>query len=459
MSVFTDKWIDEHKNELIERLSQCIRIKSVRDDSTAREGAPFGTGAAECLESTLKAASKMGFETKNLDGYCGTVDFGSGNEMLGILAHLDVVPEGEGWLYPPYAAEIHDGRLFGRGTMDDKGPAFAALFGMAAVKASGIKTRRRVRLILGCDEECGMGCLHHYNEVEETPTLSFSPDASYPLINSEKMIYGSSYAKAYPSRIRIKAGTVSNAVPGKAKLFIPVGAESVKSAIAKLNNSDFTYEIEECSGGVSVTVVGLAAHASMPELGKNAFLGALELLNALPLEDEDADTVAALADVLKFDCHGESIGIDSSDASGRLTSNVGVVDWDETGIKHMSMDIRAPISANGEHITEKLREAFSKAGMRETHSGYSNGYYMPPECELVSKLIGVYNARFNTDAKPMAMGGGTYARHLSNAVAFGTEREDEPACIHMANECIRIDHLIEDAKIMADAIIALAAEK
>lgn len=459
MSVFTDKWIDDHKDELIERLSQCIRIKSVRDDATACEGAPFGTGAAECLESTLKAASEMGFETKNLDGYCGTVDFGSGKEMLGILAHLDVVPEGEGWLYPPYAAEIHDGRLFGRGTMDDKGPAFAALFGMAAVKASGVKTCRRVRLILGCDEECGMGCLHHYNEVEETPTLSFSPDASYPLINSEKMIYGSSYAKLYPSRIRIKAGTVSNAVPGKAELFIPVTAQQVKNAVSELNNADFSYDIAECDGGVSVTVNGLAAHASMPELGKNAFLGALQLLNALPLEVEDASTVAALADVLKFDNHGESIGIDSSDASGRLTSNVGVVEWDETGIKRMTMDIRAPISANGEHITAKLREAFSKAGMQETHSGYSNGYYMPPECELVSKLIGVYNARFNTDAKPMAMGGGTYARHLSNAVAFGTEREDEPACIHMANECIRIDHLIEDAKIMADAIIALAAEE
>ncbi len=459
MSVFTDKWIDEHKDELIERLSQCIRIKSVRDDATAREGAPFGTGAAECLESTLAAANDMGFDTKNLDGYCGTVDFGSGKEMLGILAHLDVVPEGEGWLYPPYAAEIHDGKLFGRGAMDDKGPAFAALFGMAAVKASGVKTRRRVRLILGCDEECGMGCLHHYNEVEEAPTLSFSPDASYPIINSEKMIYGSSYAKSYPSRIRISAGTVSNAVPGKALVFIPVSAQQVKCAISKLNNADFEYDIAQCDGGVSVTVNGLAAHASMPELGKNAFLGVLELLNALPLEGEDASTVAALADVLKFDNHGESIGIDSSDASGRLTTNVGVIDWDETGIKRMTMDIRAPISASGEVITAKLREAFGKAGMHETHSGYSNGYYMPSDCELVSKLLGVYNTRFNTDAKPIAMGGGTYARHLSNAVAFGTEREDEPACIHMANECIRIDHLIEDAKIMADAIIALAAEE
>ena len=160
--------------------------------------------------------------------------------------------------------------------------------------------------------------------------------------------------------------------------------------------------------------MGIAAHASTPEQGKNAFLAAVQLMNELNLPEEDADTVAVLWDILKFDCHGESIGIDSTDDSGRLTTNVGVIEWDETGIKRLTMDIRAP--------------------------------------------IGVYNARFNADAKPMAIGGGTYARHLTNAVAFGTEREDEPACIHMADENIRIDNLIEDAKIMADAILALAAK-
>lgn len=458
MSVFTDKWIDEHKDELVEKLQQCVRINSVRDDGSAREGAPFGEGAAKCLEDTLNTAKAMGFEVKNLDGYCGTVDYGTGEEQLGILAHLDVVPEGEGWTYPPYAAEIHDGRLYGRGTMDDKGPAFAALFGLAAVKASGVETKRRVRLILGCDEECGMGCLHHYNEVEKAPDMCFSPDASYPLVNSEKMIYNSAYRKEYASSVRVKAGTVSNAVPGKAEIFVPVSADEVNAAVAKLNNADFTYNVSAADNGANVVITGIAAHASTPEQGKNAFLAALQLMNELKLPEEDANTVAVLWDILKFDCHGESIGIDSTDDSGRLTTNVGVIEWDETGIKRLTMDIRAPITANGEAITEKLRDAFGRANMIETHHGWSDGYYVSPESELVSKLIGVYNARFNADAKPMAIGGGTYARHLTNAVAFGTEREDEPACIHMADENIRIDHLIEDAKIMADAILALAAK-
>lgn len=458
MSAFTDKWIDEHKNELIEKLQQCISIKSVRDDSTAKAGAPFGEGPAKCLENALKTASELGFKATNLDGYCGTVDYGTGEELLGILAHLDVVPEGEDWKYPPYGGEIHDGRLYGRGTMDDKGPAFAALFGLAAVKASGVETKRRVRIILGCDEECGMECLDHYKEVAEMPNMCFSPDASYPIVNSEKIIYNSSYHKEYPSMISIKAGTVTNAVPGKAQVFVPLCSCMVQSAVDKLGDTGFTYDISDAEGGTDITVNGVAAHASAPFDGKNAFLAALQLLNTLSLPKEDAKTVAALMNVLKFDCHGETIGIDAEDDSGRLTTNVGVVEWDETGIKRLTMDIRAPISADGNLITEKLCAAFATAGLSEIRHSWSEGYCISPDSELVSKLLGVYNDFFKTDAKPMAIGGGTYARHLKNAVAFGTERADEPACLHMANENIRVDYLIEDAKIMANAILALAAK-
>ena len=459
MSVTTDKWIDSHSDQLIEALRECVMIKSVRDDSTAKAGAPFGEGSAKCLESTLSHARSLGFDVKNLDGYCGCIDFGEGEEQLGILAHLDVVPEGEGWQYPPYAGEIHSGKLYGRGTMDDKGPAFAALYGLAAVKASGLKTRRRVRIILGCDEECGMECLNHYAKVEKQPDLSFSPDAEYPLVNSEKLIYNSSYKREYASAVKVKAGTVSNAVPGSAYVFVPVSRNDVEKAISSIGDSPFKYEVSEENGGCSIKVTGVAAHASTPEYGKNAFLAAVELMDKLPLAAEDKLSVHGLSEILSFDCHGESFGIDSRDESGRLTTNVGVVEWDETGIKRLTMDIRAPISADGELITAKLAEGFKKAGLEEIEHGWSEGYYVSPESELVSKLIGVYNKRFNKDAKPMAIGGGTYARHLKNAVAFGMERPGEPVSIHMANECIRLDHLIEDAKVMADAIIALACEE
>ncbi len=461
MNQQTAKWIDEHREELLATLQKTISFPSVRDESTMRDGAPFGESIAECLDYVLAEAKRLGFETKNLDGYCGCVDYGEGEEQLGILAHLDVVPEGEGWTHPPYGGKIHDGYMWGRGTVDDKGPGIAALFALAAVKAAGLPMRRRVRLILGCDEESGMGCLAHYMKVEKAPDLAFSPDAEYPLINSEKMIYGAKYEKKYPSCIRVKGGTVSNAVTGDCEIRVDLPVVKVEEAIARMDaHPGISYEARPCDCGCGratlVHVRGKAAHASTPELGANAFYGALDLLSRLPLSEEDAKTVAGLVKYLGYYLHGEAFGIDSEDASGRLTMNCGVIDWDESGIHSLTVDIRAPISGDGELITQKLREGFGASGLTEIEHNWSEGYYIPPESEIVTELMKIYNDYFKTDAKPMAVGGGTYARHLTNAVAFGPERPGEPSCVHMVDERVRIDHLIEDAKICADAIIALA---
>jgi len=221
MNPVVDKWIDEHTDELVARVRRCIAFPTVLDESTAGPGAPFGRVTAECLEDTLAQGREMGFEAKNLDGYCGYIDFGAGEEQLALICHLDVVPEGTGWLYPPYAGEVHDGRFYGRGTMDDKGPAFAALFGMAAIKASGLEMKRRVRLILGCNEESGMECMKHYKKVEKDPDIAFSPDAEYPVVNSEKSGYHGAYHKLYASKVRMHGGTVSNAVPGEMVIEVP----------------------------------------------------------------------------------------------------------------------------------------------------------------------------------------------------------------------------------------------
>lgn len=459
MNEKTSKWLDEHKDELISTLQEAIKINSVRDDSTAGEGAPFGIGPAKCLEYVLGEAEKLGFDVKNYDGYVGAIDCGQGEEQLGILAHLDVVPEGNGWKYPPYGGEIHDGYLWGRGTLDDKGPGIAAIFALAAVKNCGFEFSRRVRIILGCDEECGMGCLNHYCQVEKAPALAFSPDAEYPLINSEKLIYNAVYQKKFASSVQVYGGTVSNAVTGECDVYIQLGSGDVADVLEKMDAIEgITYQVEPAEGGCHVHITGIAAHASTPHLGKNAFYAALDLLRRLPIAEEDRKTAEHLFSILGFNLHGEGFGIDSTDASGRLTMNCGVIHWDDSGIDRLTVDIRAPISADAEFITKQLQAGFAKAGCSEIRHGYSDGYYIPPESEIVSKLIKVYNDNFHTDAKPMAIGGGTYARHLKNAVAFGPERPGELACIHMANECVSLDHLLEDAKIYAEAIIALACK-
>lgn len=454
-----DKWIDDHADALIAGLQRCLSYRTVKDTASAGEGAPFGRDIANCLEDTLAQAHALGFETKNLDGYCGTADFGEGEEQLGILCHLDVVPEGTGWKYPAYAAEIHDGMLYARGVMDDKGPAFAALYAMAAIKSLGLPMKRRVRLILGCDEESGMQCLAHYNKVEKAPDMAFSPDADYPVVNSEKMIFRSEYKKDYPSKLKIKAGTVPNAVPGEAEAELALSLNRVLPIMeAFLEKSEFACAAEATEDGCRIKMTGVAAHASMPEQGRNAFLALLALLDKLPLDEEDAKIVSGLSAALRYDCHGETFGLDISDASGRLTLNPGVVVWDETGLKRLTLDIRAPISANGDEIKEKLAAGFKAAELTEIKVSWSEGYYIPPESELVRSLLDVYAARSGKRLEPLAIGGGTYARHLKNAVAFGIERPGEPSSIHMANECMPVAHLVEDTKMMADAIIALAVK-
>ena len=174
MNRTVETFIDSQKEAIIRSVQESIRFPSVEAPS-AGEGAPFGEAVKGALEHALELGRSFGFEVSNLDGYAGCIDYGEGEEMLGVVCHVDVVPEGEGWSYPPYAAELHDGKIFGRGAMDDKGPAICAIYALAAVKQAALPMKRRVRIILGTNEETGWGCMEHYKKVAEIPTMSISP--------------------------------------------------------------------------------------------------------------------------------------------------------------------------------------------------------------------------------------------------------------------------------------------
>ncbi len=447
-------YLEAHQSELIRAMQESIAFRSVRDEPAPN--APFGSEIRACLDHALKLAEGMGFATKDLDGYAGCVDYGEGEELLGVLAHLDVVPEGSGWSYPPYGGEIHDGKLYGRGVVDDKGPAIITLFSLKAIKEAGLPMKRRVRLILGCDEECGMGCLDHYCKVEEIPTMSFSPDAEYPLVNSEKNSFVAEYACAYASSVTMTAGERHNVVPGEcdATVALPL------SAIPAYSREGYTLTAQQIDEGhTALHMVGLASHASLPEGGRNAVCAMLELLSALPLPEADAKVVKTLWESLGLEVHGESFGLDRSDASGRLTLCAGgVLRWDEKGISRLSIDIRAPISLGGEEIFSSLNAKLNAGGIAAGEYGFSQGYCIPRESELVSKLLGVYEKYTGEKAEPLAIGGGTYARHLPNAVAFGPEIPGHPAYIHMPDEYITLEDMMFNVHILAEAIMDLACE-
>ena len=203
MNAIVDRWISDHKDEIVKALQESVRIPSV--EGTAEAGAPFGANVKRALDHALELGKGFGFETRDMDGYIGLIDHGEGEETLGIMCHLDVVPEGEGWDHPPYGAEIVDGNIVGRGTMDDKGPAISAIYALAAVKAAGLKMRRKVRIMLGCDEESGWGCMSHYYEHEKMPDMAFSPDADYPVVNSEKGIVHATFIRRFSSKLRLDA--------------------------------------------------------------------------------------------------------------------------------------------------------------------------------------------------------------------------------------------------------------
>lgn len=459
MNKSVDKWIEDHRDEMIADLQTLVRYRSVYEEGCSRPGMPFGEENYKCLEAALAMGRKMGFETDNVDGYAGSIKAGEGEKTLGILAHLDVVPESSGWDHDPYGAEIIDGNIFGRGTIDDKGPAIAALYALKAVSECGLKFKNKVNIILGCNEESGMECLEYYKKNRPIPDFSFSPDGEYPLTNSEKSCSVTLWKKEYKSGIRLKAGTVHNAVPSEATAEVPLAMGVVRAA-AEMFAEDSPFGVAVTAGEEGTTkikLIGETAHASMPETGLNAIQGMLELLSALPLGEEDSEAVKSLHELLGMDVRGEGFGLDITDESGRMTFNVGIMDWDEGGYE-ITFDMRVPLSLTEEQLEEALREGMEAAGARPVKQNWSQGYSIPDDEEFVRKLTAVFRERTGEDWKPKHIGGGTYARHLPNAVSFGIEGYMCPASAHVANEYIGIDQLVFNCKMMADAIMALACE-
>ena len=457
MNRTVEAFIDSKKDDIVRSVQESIRFPSVEAEP-AGEGAPFGLAVKGALEHALGLGKSLGFRTENLDGYAGCIDYGEGEEMLGIVCHVDVVPEGEGWIHHPYAAEIADGKIYGRGTMDDKGPAICAIYALAAIKEAGLPMKRRVRIILGTNEETGWGCMNHYKKVAEIPTMSISPDAEYPLVNSEKGIYHSTFRCKAKTAFRLNGGTRANVVCGKVKLFVPVAENLIRDHLAVVLDKGMTVDMEPVPNGTELTINGLDAHGSMPELGKNAMLAAFALLAELPLAEADKRVAQLLHDRFRFDMHGETIGLDRTDSSGRLSLNPGVIAWNDEGFE-LSIDVRHPTSMDYKEVRDGIANALREFEPELIHEKQQDGHYVPADSELVSKLLKVYEARTGKYEAPLAIGGGTYARAFPNAVAFGCEKVGISGPVHMPNEFIGIDELMFDTHMLADAIMALACKE
>ncbi|MFR0858338.1 MAG: dipeptidase PepV [Christensenellales bacterium] len=442
------------EGDMIETLQRWIRVPSVRAERSA-ENAPFGADVRRALDTAMADLKRLGMEPRDVDGYCCDTEIGEGDEVIAVLSHLDVVPEGEGWDHDPYGAEIIDGRMIGRGTSDDKGPGVAAVFAMKAILNAGIPLRRRCRLILGCDEECGMQDLEYYEQKIGLPDRGFSPDANFPLINTEKGgLKLALHAALDDARlIEIASGTRVNVVPNQA-VAVLAGDWREAAADAFDVDEDCALESELVDGNTRLTVTGVSAHASVPEKGKNA---AKMLVHVLAKLGIGGAPIALLDEAAGRESAGEDLGIAGSDkVSGALTINLGLL-FARKGKIDVTFDCRYPVFFNPETIGETVQRRLAPAGYVLEPIKPSVPHHVPESSELVAKLMDVYNTITGESAKPFAIGGGTYARHLKEGVAYGMLFPGELELEHQANESIDVANFVKAARIYAYAIVALCA--
>lgn len=461
-----EEHIDSMRDNIIKSVQEIVRIRSVEGDPMP--GAPFGQGVSDALSYALNLASSMGFMVKNLGGYIGYAEYGEGDEVVGVLGHLDVVPEGSGWTYEPYSGTLHEGRIYSRGTEDDKGPIIAALYALKAVRDSGLPLNKKVRVIFGCDEESGCVDIKHYLEEEKAPDVGFTPDGLFPVINAEK---GSANielkkdivkkSKGMISIVSIKGGSAANMVPDycECELKLKDLAKMMMNDTLELycDKNGIDMSIQESGSSHIISSRGTSSHSSTPENGRNAITQLLMFLSQFNLGQNDvSDFIKFITRYIGGETNGKSLNIAfKDDISGELTLNLGRISIDEEKASAV-LNIRYPIGAEFENILKNILETAADKRIDVSVLGYKRPLYIREDDRLISTLLSSYNGVMKSDSRPVSIGGQTYAKSFNNMAAFGPVFPGSKERAHMPDEFIDSDSLIRCAKIYADAIYKLA---
>lgn len=461
--------------EILDDLAEIVAIPSVY--SAPSEGAPYGIECLRALEWFVKKAKSYGLKTELIDGACAYAEVGGGKECIGILGHLDVVPAGNGWATDPFKMTEENGRVYGRGVGDDKGAVVVCLHALKALKAQNAQLNRRVRLIVGADEERGSSCIRRYlASGGEVPIASFVPDSEFPIINSEKGIAhiilefeDDMLAKNISA---ITAAECANAVPDRSTFDVVAGSPLQNKlvelcggavtaalfqtpALAKLiaanGGSATDYEVY-CGKTLTVAANGTAEHASTPHKGDNALWKTLGLLSALN-DVIGSDCIDKAVEYLCRKNASEKLGIYVDDPkSGYTTMCLSQAEITGNTLK-LLIDFRLPLGVTAKFVAAKLEE---KLGCKAVIRDYHENLYIPEDAPLITTLLGVYRRLTGDMTAPLKVGGGTYARELPNAVAFGCTPLDIDINMHRADENFPIAQLFKNYDIYLAAAKELA---
>lgn len=443
----------EYKDEVVKEISEAVKVKSVKEP--ALPGMPFGEGPAKALDYFMGLAARLGFKAEKFDNYAMHIDMGEGEETLGILAHVDVVPEGDNWQYPPYGGVIADGKIYGRGTLDDKGPAIIALFAMKAIKDAGIKLNKKIRMILGADEESGSACLKYYfGELKMPyPDLGFTPDSSFPVTYAEKGSIRVKIKKEFSTltEVKINGGNAFNSVPNETFAEIPI---SMLGEIKNLKRVEFTKENEI----YKIYSAGVPAHGAKPHLGYNAVAALFETLKEFEIKNKELKEIIDFYEkFVKMETDGESFGVKCDDGeTGALTLNLGKMSLEDNKME-IWIDMRVPVKIKNEEIISKLQKNVEDYGYKFVLHSNTLPLYVDKESFLVSTLMDIYQEiTGDMESKPKAIGGGTYAKYAKNTVAFGALLPSQEDRMHQRDEYLEISKIDTLLKIYVEAIYRLA---
>lgn len=419
------------KDEMVESLRRLLKYNSVA--SEAKEGAPNGEAVNDCLNEALEMAKEMGFKVGNIEGYAGYAEAGEGKDYVAVLGHLDIVPAGSGWSFDPFKGEIKEGKIYGRGTNDDKGPMVAALYGLKALVDEGEKLGSRVRIIFGTSEETGGPDIEKYLEKEDQPKAGFTPDAAFPAINGEKGIINVKICKKLNTGdidlVQLQGGEASNMVADKA--FV-----SFKRGKGK--------EAEK------IEVSGISAHGSTPEKGENALIKLFKEM--AKLNGELKREMEVLLTLLE-DTKGRGLGVDLFDIpSGHLSMNLGTGLLKE-GKLELVLNFRLPVTFNKEDLLDPISNTLKENDFEIYPGEFTSPLYYEKDKPLVKTLMEVYREYTgDSNSQAQSIGGGTYAKTMANIVAFGPSLPGREDVDHIKDEYIFLDDFILWAAIYREAI-------